>query len=489
MSKNKALFLKQRKITKQLQKAVQVLPAMNSDGWANFITGLGIPGRDKAAGGGYLGCYNWNAREYDGVYRGDGLTKRIIDVVATEMVRQGWQIDGNVDGSVNEYIDKLYGVVALTDLIRWARLYGGAIMIMGIADGRPLDEPVNESDIRNIRWLRVYDRYQASPNIGALCYDMNDVNYGYPDIYLVNDYTTGQTFTVHHSRVLRMDWSLLPPRDRMNNQGWGESAITSIWQDIRNYGTTFANMANIVQDFVNTVLKIPGLSIALTNKCAESGIINRINYANMMKSVNNMTVIDAQESIEKLSTNVTGLSEILDRFMLSVCSVTGIPATILFGRSPAGFNSSGDSEIRNYYDMIKNYQENKLKPCLEKLVRYIFLAKDGPTNGIEPNNWNINFVPLWQNTEEQEANIRRTVAETDAIYIDRGVLDPIEVAESRFGGDKWSMNTEIDIEARKNGYNAEEIAQLQYEKEKNNEIDVTVGPDSLSSGENFIVVN
>src|SRR3546814_8149453 len=37
---------------------------------------------------------------------------------------------------------------------------------------------------------------------------------------------------------------------------------------------------------------------------------------------------------------------------------------------------------------------------------------------------------------------------TDSMYIDRGVLTPSEVAISRFGGNKYSMNTEIDMEAR-----------------------------------------
>lgn len=459
------------------------------DGWANLITGLGVPGRDKTTGGAFLGMYNINSQFFDSIYRGDGITKRIIDIVATEMVRQGWVIEGDAKNKVNAYIDEIFGVTALTDLIRWARLYGGAIIVMGIADGRPLNEPVDEFNIHGIRWLRVFDRFQAMPNTAFMCDDLNSEHYGYPEIYQVNDYRTGRTFTVNHTRVLRIDWCLLPPREQMINQGWGESALSAIWQDIRNYGTTMANMAAIVQDFVNTVLSVPDLSNSLTDECQERQIAARINYANMMKSINNMLVVDGEEKLDKLSTNVSGLPEIIDRFMLMVCSVTGIPATVLFGRSPAGFNSTGESDVRNYYDMIKNYQETKLKPCLEKLVRYICIAKDGPFAGVEPDDWNIKFVPLWQNTEEQEATIRRIVAETDSIYIDRGVLDPTEVAVSRFGGDKWSMNTEIDLAARSNGFDPEEIAMLEYEKaQQKQDPDVTIGPDALGQEQSSILV-
>ena len=82
-------------------------------------------------------------------------------------------------------------------------------------------------------------------------------------------------------------------------------------------------------------------------------------------------------------------------------------------------------------------------------------------------NFGIDFVPLWQNTEEQEANIRRTVAETDAIYINNGVLEPSEIALSRFGGSSWSMDTEIDVEDRKSDFDENELVD-QYDDMSDN---------------------
>jgi len=80
--------------------------------------------------------------------------------------------------------------------------------------------------------------------------------------------------------------------------------------------------------------------------------------------------------------------------------------------------------------------------------------------------------------------IRKTVAETDRIYMEMGVLTSSEVAISRFGGDVWSMNTEIDLEARKGGYDPEEIADLEAEKKANEEEEkppATIGPDFVQS--------
>ncbi len=292
-----------------------------------------------------------------------------------------------------------------------------------------------------------------------------------------------------------MDWNMLTNRAKMINQGWGDSVITSIYDELRNYGTAFSNTATIMQDFVNGILKIPNLSQTMASGCSDNDIMKRLDFANLSKGVTNMMVLDGDETYEKLSTNVSGISELLDRFMLSISSVTGIPITLLFGRAPAGLNATGDSDVRNFYDMVKQYQETKLKPVLEKLTRYLMIAKQGPFQGNQPENWSIQFNPLWQNTEEQEAALRRTVAETDAIYIDRGVLDVNEVAISRFGGDRWSMNTIVDIASRENSENSNEIEDLEYQKmkEMQNEVpEVSTGIDYLGDpqpGGDYVVLD
>ncbi len=465
---------------------------IRSDSWMNGYTGLGQGGRDKATGTFFAACRVFSLIELDDLYAASGITRRIIDIVASDMTRQGWEVDGDPEGAIVSQLEEMQAYAKITQLIQWSRLYGGAAILLGIVDGRPLDMPVNENNIQEIAWMQVYDRYQCVVQRDYICNDFNSCNYGCPDFYQINDSWTGNTFLVHHSRILRMDWGTLSPRERNRNNGWCDSAIVPIYEELKNLGAAFGNMSTIMHDFVNGVIKIPGLSQMISTSCSENEnlLMRRLNFANMTKGAQGMMVLDGEESFEKLSTNVAGLSEMLDRFMLSVCSVTGIPATLLFGRSPAGLNATGDAETRNYYDMIKQYQEMKLKPVLEKLTYYLMRSINGPFNGVEPENWSIQFAPLWQNTEEQEAAMRRTVAETDAIYIDRGVLDANEVAISRFGGDRWSMNTLIDVKARENGYDPEEIADLEYKKAqeiKEMPPEAAIGPSDDDDNEIIVV--
>ena len=464
---------------------------VRKDGWNNFINGMGVPGADKAASICFRACPIFSWIELGELYRADGLTRRIIDIVASEMMRQGWEIEGDGESLIAGKLEELNAYAKLTELIQLARLYGGAIAVMGIADGRALDEPVNIDNIQEVKWLRLFDRYQCMINPEWCCLDLNDDNYSHPDFYQVSDNRTGATFLVHHSRVLRMDWSMLTPRQANWNQGWGDSVIISIYNELKNYGAAFANTSTIMQDFVTGLLKIPGLSQSMVESCGIQSLYDRLNLANITKGTASTYVIDGAEDYQKLTTNVAGLADLIDRFMLSVSSVTGIPVTLLFGRSPAGFNATGDADIRNFYDMVKQYQEFKLKPVLEKLITYILASKDGPLGGVIKDNWNIQFVPLWQVTEEQEAIMRRTVAETDAIYLDRGVLDANEVAISRFGGDRYSTQTHIDVEARENGYDPEEVQKLEAEKIAQNissAPDPTNGPDDFPSDNRGVLI-
>jgi phage-related protein (TIGR01555 family) len=457
--------------------------ASRVDGWMNVLTGLGICGRDKKQSGSFILNKIFTPAELDMMYRSDGILRLIVDLFADEMVRQGWEIEGDVEGKATNKMEELNLACVCNDLCKYSRLYGGAIAVIGIADGLPLDQPVDESAIRDVQWLRVFDRYQAFSRDGTFEADLNSPNYGYPNVYQVTDNRTGAIFFVHYSRILRMDWNILPPRLQNFNAGWGDPLAQTIYEQLRNYSTAFSSTATIFQDFVNSILYIPNLSALMASQCGDQPVMKRLDVLNMTKSIMNTLVLDENEKYDKVTTNVTGIAELLDRFMVDLSAVSRVPVSLLFGRSAAGLNATGDNDVRNFYDAVKQQQEVKLKPCLEKITRYIMLAKDGPFNGVEPDQWSIQFVPLWQNTEEQDAITRRTVAETDAIYMDRGVLDANEVAASRFGGNKWSMNTELDLEAR-NQMNsvANEFEDVLEQKEEEVPPGTTQGPDFESTG-------
>jgi hypothetical protein len=107
------------------------------DSWVNVLTGLGVCGRDKKVSGRFALTKIFDRAELDMMYRSDGMLRRIIDMFSEEMMRQGFEIDGDTDGDVMAQLKIMRAEQHLTNLIKWARLYGGALSIIGIDDGLP----------------------------------------------------------------------------------------------------------------------------------------------------------------------------------------------------------------------------------------------------------------------------------------------------------------------------------------------------------------
>jgi phage-related protein (TIGR01555 family) len=416
------------------------------DGWANILTGLGFAGRDKQQSAFFTPDREIVVQELDAMYRNDGLIKQIIDKYAQDMTKNGWQIEGDPKGLLQTKLDEINFNFKLTMLIKWARLYGGGIAVLGINDGRPLNEPVNENWIKSVDWLHVFDCYASQILNGVYDPDLNSPNYGMPTQYYVNDIKTAQSFSVHYTRVLRLDWNVIPMRESYVNRGWYDGIIQSIYTDIKNFSTLTKNAATMTNDFVTKILKVEGLSQMLASQ-GDNGtdmLLGRANALNLTMGTTNTAILDTQEDYQKIQTHFTGYPELFDRFMMIVSAVSKIPVSILFGRSAAGMNATGDLDIKMYHENIHQDQVNKISPALQKLINYILISKDFDSSGIELDNWKIDFNPLDNVSDEEEAIKRHKVAEIDAIYLDRQVLSPEEIRVSRFGDGTWSMNTVID---------------------------------------------
>jgi len=237
-------------------------------------------------------------------------------------------------------------------------------------------------------------------------------------------------------------------RERVRRNGWGMSVVERVLESVRDFRSGMQSASALLGDFSQAVLKIKGLADIYQSNDEEL-IRARMAGIEMGRSVLRAVLLDSDgEDFERKSTPLTGLPEVLDRLANQVASAASMPVTLLFGQAPAGLNATGASDVRGYYDAIASRRELTVKPAVERIVRIVMRSKSGPTDGVEPETWNVHFPPLWQSTALETAQERKTVAETDAIYIGQGVVTPEEVAVSRFGGDEYSAETVLDLDAR-----------------------------------------
>ncbi len=440
------------------------------DGWENTITSLGTA-RDKRSGTRIKVTPFQAARtKFDEMYHGDDTSATIAELPPGEMTRE-WitmQVDDSVDADVRteadveekmltakkvmQSLDDLMAKSIMKQGLTWARVHGGALVFLGVDDGvEDLTEPLDLDRVKSLDFLTVFDRWEV--RVQTTNDEMRTKNFGKPETYTMQASTetglrTVEAEEIHASRFIRFD-GVPTTRFRMaRNNGWSDSVYVRMEETLQDYGISWSGITHLLQTANQAVLKMKGLSDAICES-ESTLVLDRMTAMDLCRSIVRMIPIDAEdEDFMNVSTSFAGIPETIDRLMLRVASAARMPATLLFGQSPAGLNATGDSDIRFFYDQIKAKQEDVLRPALDRLLEVIFAAKDGPTGGKEPENWSYKFNPLWQMTDEQEANVKKTTAETDQIYLTEGVLDQDEVAQSRFGGDAYSTETVLDTAKR-----------------------------------------
>jgi len=440
---------------------------LHADGWANLLTGIGIKGRDKTASTTYIADARLEYYDLTQMYRGDGIARRVIDLPVHDMYRQWITIEGDTDNIINKYLRKLNAKKSLKRAQRFGYLYGGALAIIGINDGGRYWEPVNENKIKSIEHIHVFDRWRITLNTADLYVDPNLDKYGKPEYYnIVPIY--GAPFRVHESRVLRFEGIDVADQMRIQNQGWGDSVLQSVYNRLRGLGESYLNIENILDEFILGVLTIDNLQ-ELIAAGKEALIQKRLTQIDLSKHIINSILVDKEETFERHSTTTTGLKDLMDVLIEAVSASTGIPVCLLMGRSVGGLGSEDASLVRLYYDKISAQQEEDMLPQLEQLVRYINIAN----KNVLGNEWEIKFKSLWQPTQKDEVATKYNQAQTDQIYMMTGALYPEEVALARFGGDHYSDDmalspmhqAELEQYKQELGNTESTIADINREKE------------------------
>lgn len=437
--------------TRKTQARADAGPA-RTDGWQNFLTGLGTQ-RDKRTHTHFGGAMVFpNGQLLDELYAGDDMIARIVDLPAREMTREWIDMrvgeDPEAAAALLQRLDDLDIQSKTEEALAWARLHGGALMILGLDDGQAPELPLREEKIRSFRWVTVLDRWEVQ--VAKRYGDPLDPRYGKPEVYRIQPQSEGggvsREALVHASRTIRFDGVRTPKRRMALLEGWCDGIVPRVYETVRDFAQSYAGAASALADFSQATVKIKDLAQLLAAD-QEDLALKRIQMMDMARSIARMIPLDAEkEAFEIVTRTLTGMPETLDRLAQRLSAATEIPVTLLMGQSPAGLNATGASDIRLFYDRIRSQQENDLRPRLGRLIELLWRAKDGPTSGQEPEDWSLEFRPLWQPTAKESAEERFITAQTDKIYLDAGVVRPAEIAVSRWGGDRWSPETAIDIE-------------------------------------------
>lgn len=416
------------------------------DGWKNLFTGLGGKAdkktHTKARPDGFLLDV-----ELETIYADDGLGANIIDFLPEDMMKHGWhyefknQKEGLEDLSkeYDEFFESISANNKITNALKWARLYGGGVLLIGAFDGNELDKPLNIRAIKKFENLKFIPRNNIMYGTIQWQMDPTQERYGLPEIYPLT-FRIGRDFIVkdvHWTRIIELHGieiptsqsSLIPPEYRY----WGLSELQRVQDKLKDVAGAFGSLSNLLHELSIGKYKFRDLADILAAPDGDKLIQKRLQSMDLMKSTFHSLIMDTDEDYIRENASFTGIPDVMYQFFMLICSASGYPMTRLFGVSPAGLNSTGDGDTYRYYDKVESEQKTKLLPILYRLT-YIY----SEWRKIEKPK--IEFNPLEQMTEkeqaeldEKKANTEKTKMETYQGYIDMGIMTPEIVEELEFG--------------------------------------------------------
>ena len=391
------------------QAVAAILSAL--DGYSNAAAFLGENSPLIASGTFHRSGLTSQTELLTVTYRENWIAKRIIDMPCEDMTRAWYRLSTSLPESALHMLKRLEAKHSvkqeIANAIRWARLYGGSLALMVIrGEEQRLDLPLDPDVLLPgcFQGLLVLDRAQGIEPSMELVRDLDDPDFGLPMFYTVT--LEGEELTtvrIHHSRVLRFIGRELPYIEMVAENYWGASELEHIWDELQKRSATSANIAQLVFQANITTLKMGDLGehLAYGSDNLQSKVMETLSNENRLRTSYGIQLMSAEDSLETHAYSFSGLSEVYEAFMMDMAGAAEIPATKLFGRSPQGMNSTGEADLRNYYDMIAQMQERHLRPALEKLVPVMAIS----CWGYAPEDLEIIFEPMMTTSPAEKAEL------------------------------------------------------------------------------------
>ena len=375
--------------------------AFARDGLKSTLGSLGDPNRDKASSV-YFSNEIISDEQLIAAFEGNWIANKIVAIPAQDALRKWRRFEGDKSADMKLEEDRLKLSAKVFEALWKGRLYGGAAIYIG-TEQKP-EEPLDLKKIQKggLKYLTVLSRLNNEIQAGELVQDPLSEQYGKPKNYTVSG--ANGSVEIHPSRL-----AIFTGSDRADTwisatgaQGWGNSVLQSVHDTVAQSGGVFASVASLVFEANVDVIGIPDLMENIGTSDYESALIKRFQLAMANKSINGSLMLDAGETYDRKTASFAQLPEIMQAFAMFCSAAADIPATRFLAQSPTGLNSSGESDMDNYHDMIQSMQSIKIGPAIALLDQCLMRSATGVGGQVFA--WN----PLKQMDEIEQAKIQES---------------------------------------------------------------------------------
>jgi len=393
------------------EKALAILQRMvMRDSFSNPIARMGFGTPNISEGTEYpLTRLTNDYALLNSLYRNNWIVRNVIDTIPEDMTRNWIRIRSSLKPAEIGKIERLWRTRRLKQHIlhglKWGRLYGGAvglIMIEGQED--QLDKAIDFDTIMpgSFKNLMIIDRWTGAYPSDESVQDLNDVEFGLPNYYELT-LGDGSLQRVHHSRVIRFVGRQLPYWEQLAEASWGASEVEVVYEELKKRDNMSWNILNLSFMANLRFMKIHGLDAlnALGDQQMQQDFYNVKESQNWLMSNGGLQLIGELDEFQQFQYTFAGINDIYQSFMMDLAGACKIPVTKLFGRSSAGMNATGESDMQNYYDTVQQSQESTLSPILDKLLPIMCMSE----LGYVPDDLDYDYNPIQEPNDQDLADL------------------------------------------------------------------------------------
>lgn len=453
------------------------------DGYSNVPANLGAGANNLAQTANYvMERFTWDYYTLNILFRDNWIAKAIIEKPANEMLKNGFSIHSQIEP---DKIDKIMNIWQKTKTqnkflkcLKWARLYGGCLLIPMIENQGDLSKPLDYETIMpdSYKGCFTVDRWSGvSPSI-ELVDNITDPDFGQPEYYDVSDNTTGKTFRIHHSRVIKMIGREMPYWEEIAETYWGASELEHVYTELKKRDDTSANISFLIFLANIRVFKMDGMSqmLSIGDQQAAQRVYETMKTMNHLMCNTGTLAIDKEEDFAMHGYSFTGINDVYESFMLDISGAAEIPVDKLFGRSPSGFNSGAET-LQNYYDTIDEKRETYAREPLEKIVKIITMSALGEI----PDDIEIDFNPVRRPSDLEKSDLAQKNAQPIFDAYAGGLIGKgTALKELKQQSDITGLWTNITDEMIQEAYNEDKRRETEENENRNELMAAALGDDN-----------
>lgn len=358
------------------------------------------------------------------LYKTFGILANIVDIPVDDAYKRGGfdleaeSIDEDELHNLEKYVSKKQDIKQIKNARKWARLYGGAALI--IFDGGDLHKPLNEKALSNSSFeLLAVDRWQlaySEPHI--------DIPGG---VWTVSNYSADSQLNskmIHDSRIIVVKGKEAPYQIMQRVNGWGISVYEQIFQDM----SSFFKARNVIFELLDEskidVLKLESLQTAIQSSSGEQALQRMVDMVSRNKNYKSTITLSTADEYDQKQIRFAGMSEILKEIRVMIAGSAKMPVNKIWGEGVTGFGSGEDS-LENYNSQIENEIRVDDTPIVEEVLRLRCIELFGrEVKDLEM---------MWKNLRTlnaiDEQNINDKKLANAMQLFDRQLLTPQEVME------------------------------------------------------------